>query len=312
MGFAHRTFAVLCLTVILAALVACSSTSSQSASPNVSKALRDDSITVGSFDFAESHVLAEIYSKALEGGGYHVRRAFDLGPREFVAPALSRGLIEFVPEYAGTALHFSSLGLRSATSNVRATHDSLVRTLEKSHVTALAPAPAQDANTFVVTRATAAHDGLRTLSDVANVAHDLTFGGPPECPSRPQCLAGLEQVYGLKFKEFVRLDAGGPVTRQALKDGYVDVALLFTTDPSIKRDGLVELIDDRDLQPAENVIPLVRTEVVDHFGPGLVALVNAVSTRITTAVLSDLNAQVESGKSDAAVAATWLNEESLR
>ena len=83
----------------------------------------------------------------------------------------------------------------------------------------------------------------------------------------------------MKFKEFVRLDAGGPVTRQALKDGYVDVALLFTTDPAIERDGLVELVDDRGLQPAENVIPLVRTEVVERFGPELVKLIDAVSAR---------------------------------
>ena len=137
-------------------------------------------------------MLAEIYSQALERGGYHVRRAFDLGPREFVAPALARGLVEFVPEYAGTALQFSSLGTRSATGNVRATAESLDRALEKHHVTALAPAPAQDANAFVVTRRTAVREHLRRLSDLAAVAPQLTFGGPPECPSRPQCLAGLE------------------------------------------------------------------------------------------------------------------------
>jgi osmoprotectant transport system substrate-binding protein len=274
--------------------------------------LGDDAITVGSFDFAESEVLAEIYGQALEKGGFHVRRAFHLGPREFVAPALTRGLLELVPEYAGTALQFASLGRESSTADVRATRDDLVQTLAKDHVTALEPSPAQDANTFVVTRATAARYGLRTLSDVARVAPELIFGGPPECPSRPQCLAGLERVYKLKFKEFVRLDAGGPVTRQALKDGYVDVALLFTTDPSIDRGGLVELIDDRGLQPAENVIPLVRTEIVDRFGPEMVKLIDAVSARLTTAVLSDLNAEVASGKTEAAVAAGWLKVENLR
>jgi osmoprotectant transport system substrate-binding protein len=305
----RRASAVLGLTGLLVALVACSSTPSE---PTSSSALGDDAITIGSFDFAESAVLAEIYSQALEGGGYHVRRAFDLGPRELVAPALARGLVELVPEYAGTALHFSSLGGSLATADVRATHDTLSRVLETRHVTALAPAPAQDANTFVVTRQTADRKRIRTLSDLAGIAHELTFGGPPECPSRAQCLAGLERVYGLKFKEFVRLDAGGPVTRQALKDGYVDIALLFTTDPSIKRDRLVELVDDRHLQPAENVIPLVRTEVVDRFGPGLVKLIDSVSARLTTAVLSDLNAQIASGKTETAVANGWLKAEGLR
>ena len=272
----------------------------------------DNAITVGSFDFAESEVLAEIYGQALERGGFHVRRAFDLGPREFVAPALTRGLLELVPEYAGTALQFASLGRQSSTGSVRATRASLVQTLGNSHVTALEPAPAQDANAFVVTRETAARYGLRTLSDVAKIAPELTFGGPPECPTRPLCLAGLERVYGLKFKEFVRLDAGGPVTRQALKNGYVDVALLFTTDPSIQREGLVELVDDRGLQPAENVIPLVRTEAVEQFGPEMVKLIDAVSARLTTAVLGDLNAQVANGKTEAAVAAGWLKVEDLR
>lgn len=304
----HRACALTCLTGILVALVGCSSTSSNTTS---SSALSDNAITVGSFDFAESEVLAEIYGQALESGGFRVRRAFDLGPREFVAPALMRGLLELVPEYAGTALQFASLGRESPTADVRATRAGLVETLEKRHVTALEPAPAQDSNAFVVTRETAARYRLRTLSDVAKVASELTFGGPPECPSRPLCIAGLERVYGLKFKEFVRLDAGGPVTRQALKDRYVDVALLFTTDPAIEHDDLVELVDDRDLQPAENVIPLVRTEAVEQFGSEMVKLVDAVSARLTTAGLSELNAQIASGKTEAAVAADWLKAENL-
>jgi osmoprotectant transport system substrate-binding protein len=305
----HRASAVFWLCGVLVALAACSSTPGRRASPS---ALGDNAITVGSFNFAESEVLAEIYSQALEQGGFHVRRAFDIGPRELVAPALARGLLEVVPEYAGTALTFSSLDASEPTRDIGLTHDVLVRVLAKSHVTALAPAPAQDANTFVVTRATAARAGLRTISDVAKVASRLAFGGPPECPSRPQCLAGLRRVYGLKFKEFVRLDAGGPVTRQALKDGYVDIALLFTTDPSIERDGLVELVDDRNLQPAENIVPLMRTEVVERFGPDPAKLLDAVSAHLTTQVVTALNAQVENGKTAAAVAAGWLKVESLR
>jgi osmoprotectant transport system substrate-binding protein len=299
---------VLCLTAVFVALVGCSSTT---APPKSSSALSDNAITVGSFNFDESEVLAEIYSQALEGGGVRVERAFGLGPRELVAPALSRGLIEFVPEYAGTALLFASLGQQIATIDAQQTRDSLVQTLAKSHVTALEPAPAQSANTFVVTAETANRERLQTLSDVARVAPKLTFGGPPECPSRPQCLEGLERVYRLNFKAFVRLDTGGPVTRRALQDGYVDIALMFTTDPAILRDGLVELSDDRRLQPSENVIPLLRTETVARFGPEMVNLIDSVSARLTTAAVTDLNAQVASGMSDAAVATGWLEAEGL-
>jgi osmoprotectant transport system substrate-binding protein len=304
----RRSCAGFCIVGILIALAGCDSPSRTAAV----SALRDNAVTVGAFDFSESEVIAEIYSQALEGGGYRVNRAFNLGPRELVWPALARGLIELVPEYAGTALDFESLGMQSSTADVRRTHARLDATLAASHVAALRPAPAQDANTFVVTRATAARDNLRTLSDLAPVASHMALGGPPECPSRPNCQLGLERVYGLHFKQFVRLDTGGPVTRKALQEGYVDVALLFTTDPAIEREGLVELVDDRDLQPSENVVPLLRREVVDHFGSKVVALVDAASARLTTAALTDLNAQVERGRSPAEVASEWLQKEGLR
>lgn len=289
-------------------LVACSTTTTSRVTRS---ALGDDAITVGSFDFAESSLLAEIYSQALERDGYRVRRSFGLGPREFVAPALARGLVELVPEYAGTALSFRSLGKASGIANEQSTHDRLVRTLKGTAVAALAAAPAQDANTFVVTRETAAREGLRTLSDLARVAPHLTFGGPPECPSRAECLAGIRQVYRAEFEEFVELDAGGPITRQALDQGYVDVALMFTTDPSIARDDLVELVDDRRLQPAENVVPLIRTELRERFGVNLVRSLDHVSARLTTDVLSRLNAEVAAGESVAGVAARWLGRDQV-
>jgi osmoprotectant transport system substrate-binding protein len=161
----------------------------------------------------------------------------------------------------------------------------------------------------VVTRQTADRLGLHRISDLATVASGLTFGGPPECPNRRFCLLGLERVYGLRFKEFVPLDAGGPLTRQALEHGNVDVGLLFTTDPAIVSDGLVTLDDDRHLQPAENVTPLVNREVVDRWGSHLVELVDRVSHDLTAQDLLDLNAQVERGEASvAAAAATWLKD----
>ncbi len=282
-------------------------------------------ITVGSFDFQESELLAHLYGQALESRGYPVRLELGIGPRELVQPALAGGLVDLVPDYAGTALDFLSLGATAPSPGIERTRRDLTRTLRRTDVMASTPAPAEDANAVVVTRRTAARYDLQDISDLAAVAPELTFGGPPECPTRPLCLAGLEQAYGLAFDEFLALDAGGPLTRQALDDGYVDVALLFTTDPALgdgdlsgdpgeggDGDGLVVLRDDRHLQPAENVTPLVRTEVVDRHGDGLVRTLDAVSRRLTTGELRDMNAQVvEDRRPPSAVAADWLSAQGL-
>jgi osmoprotectant transport system substrate-binding protein len=232
-------------------------------------ALDDDAVTIGSFDFAESALLSELYAQALEAQGYEVERAGEVGPREIVAPALVRGLLELVPEYAGTALTFLSLGDTSPTADTVSTHEALARSAAERGLVALAPSPAQDANAFVVTRATAERLGVERLSDLAPLAGELTFGGPPECASRPLCLEGLREVYGIEFGTVLALDPGGPRTREAMHDGAIDVALMFTTAATIDADDLVELADDRGLQPAENVTPLVRRDVIDRWGQEL-------------------------------------------
>jgi osmoprotectant transport system substrate-binding protein len=271
--------------------------------------LNDDVITVGSFDFAESVVVAEVYSQGLEAAGYKVRREFNLGPREFVGPALSAGLVEFVPEYAGTAAEFYSLNRAVPTDDVASTHAELRRAIDAHRIVALASAPAQDANTFVVSKSTAARLHLEKLSDLQAVAGQLTFGGPAECPTRPLCLMGLTDTYGVKFRDVLTLDAGGPLTREALREGVVDVALMFTTDPTIVDEGLVELTDDRGLQPAESITPLVRTEIIDRWGTDIVAVIDAVSAKLTTAAVRDLNAAVRAVDVDVAtVASAWWSE----
>jgi osmoprotectant transport system substrate-binding protein len=267
----------------------------------------DNSVTIASFDFAESELLAEIYAQVLEGAGYSVERKLRLGPRELVSPALSVGLVEFVPEYLGTALQFLDLDAGVPDSDVQRARDQLVRTLEGSDITVLASAPAQDSNTFVVRSEVARSLRLRTLSDLAPVAPGLTFGGPPECPTRPFCLAGLRRRYGAEFSAFITLDAGGPLTRQALTNGQIDVGLMFTTDPNTNDPSLVVLQDDRSLQPAENVTPLVRTDLIRRFGQGFADIVDGISQQLTTTGLRDLNAQVAGGKPAPAVAAAWLS-----
>jgi osmoprotectant transport system substrate-binding protein len=273
--------------------------------------LEDDAVTVASFDFPESTLLAQLYGQALEASGVEVRYELEIGPRELVQPALARGLVELVPEYAGTGLRFTSMGTAVPSDDVRATTTALDRALRERQAVALAPAPAQNANAVVVPRGLAERYELDEISDLADLAPDLRFGGPPGCPDRPYCLAGLEDTYDLRFEEFLPLDVGGPLTHQALAGGHVDVALLFTTDPLLVGGDIVELADDRNLQPAENVTPVVRREVVDRFGDRLVAAVDAVSARLTTGELQVLNGRVAEGDPPAEVAADWLDAEGL-
>jgi osmoprotectant transport system substrate-binding protein len=269
-------------------------------------------ITVGSFDFPESVLLAEIYGQALAANNFPVRILLNLGPREVVDPALMYGLIQLVPEYAGSALEFVSLGRLSATSNAEAANRALAGSVAGRGVVAARPAPAQDANAIVVTAATAAHYHLRSIADLARAAPHLVFGGPPECPGRAYCLPGLKRAYGLRFKAFTPLDAGGPLTLQALEAGYIGAALLFTTDPGIPARHLVVLADDRGLQPAENITPLVRRDIIARYGPNLLAVLNRVSALLDTGTLRALDARIElRGQDPRLVAASWLRAHGL-
>jgi osmoprotectant transport system substrate-binding protein len=269
-------------------------------------------ITVGSFDFPESVLLGYIYADALAAKGFPVRVLSDLGTRELVDPALMSGLIQLVPEYSGSALDFMSLGRRPATSDSGATYRSLARLAESRSLVAAQPAPAQDANAIVVTAATAARYHLRSIADLARHALGLVFGGPPECRERADCLLGLKRVYGLRFKAITATDTGGPLTLQALVAGQIGVGLLFTTDPGILARHLVILADSRALQPAENITPLVRRTSVDRYGPRLLAVLDAVSARLTTDTLRSLDARVElSGLNPRRVADSWLRSQAL-
>jgi glycine betaine/choline ABC-type transport system substrate-binding protein len=134
----------------------------------------------------------------------------------------------------------------------------------------------------------------------------LKLGGPPECPERPFCLLGLQETYGLEFAEFVPLDAGGPLTVQALTGGQVDVGLLFTSDPAIATNGFVLLEDDKQLQLADNIVPVVRQEVLDA-NPAVADLLNTVTERLTQEELTNLNKAVTVDARPAAdVATEWI------
>ena len=261
-------------------------------------------IVVATFNFGESLILGEIYAQVLEDGGYPVERNLGLGSREVVKPALESGEIGLVPEYTGSLGNF--LGV-TPTADEQSTWQEVKDAFEENGVTLLAYAPAQDKNGFVVTGETAASLGLAKVSDLAPVAADLVFGGPPECPERLNCLPGLESVYGLTFAEFKPLDVGGPLTVAALEGGDIDVGVLFTTDGVIAAKGLVLLEDDQGLNPAENIVPAVRMDIVDAYGDDLVDLLNEVSAAITTPGLTEMNRRAGIDQDDPAdIAAEWL------
>ncbi len=266
-------------------------------------------ITVASFGFNESVIVAEMYAQALEANGYEVVRKLNLGNREVVKPALESGEIDLVPEYIGTLAGF--LGAEES-ADAEATWNAAKAAFEPSGVTLLQYSPAQDSNAYVVTAETASSLGLSKVSDLEPVASELIFGGPPECPERPLCLMGLIDVYGLNFAEFKPLDAAGAITIAALEGGEIDVALLFSTQGIIAQKGWVALEDDKGLNPAENLVPAIRTDVLDAYGDDLKDLLESVAVALTTADLTELNKRADLDQEDpAALAKEWLLDNGL-
>lgn len=296
-----------------AALVSCGSGSTDEPAGR-----RDpEAVTVGSFTFTESRTLAEIYAQLLAARGFRVERALDLASREVAEPALEQGAIDLLPEYLGTALAFveGASGPLSGTEGARLggddTYERLRRTFAARGVTVLSPAAAENKNGFVVTQATAQRLGLRTISDLRPVAGQLTIGGPPECPSRRFCLQGLRDTYGLEFRRFQPLDVSGPATVAALEGGEIDVAMLFTSDGNIGRADFVLLEDDRRLQPPENVVPVVRTDVIQRH-PTLAGIVDQATAQLKADDLVALNRRVDLDRlSPADAAAEWLRAHGL-
>ena len=259
-------------------------------------------VTIGAFNFSESAILSHIYAGALRNDGYTANVRANLGSREIVAPALERGEIDLYIGYAATELEFYNSGAGEATADARETTEKLRSRIQPKGLTALQPSSAVDQNAFAVTQATADRLRVRRLSDLAAAAGELTLGGPPECPVRPFCAKGLEDTYGIRFKEFRALDAGGPLTKNALRNGDIDVALLFSSDAR----GFVVLEDDKGLQNADNVVPVIRTAKVDE---GARSVLDRVSAALTTEELSDLNDRANTDKEDPEVLALdWLRE----
>ena len=262
-------------------------------------------IRFASYDFRENQILAEIYAQAVRRAGLPVSVQHAVGTREVVSPALQQGVVDVVVDYLGTALDFAQPSAPTLSREPAEMHEALSRTLGDSGVLALDPAQAADQNGFAVTKAFADDSGVTRLSDLIPLAPQLTFGGPPECPDRPFCLQGLARVYGLEFAEVVSMPSRA-ATVEALVSGLIDIGLLETTDARLSTAPVTLLVDDRMLQPPENVVPLVRRAAIDRWGEELRTALNGVSARLTTADLVALNRSVElEGLTPEEAAARW-------
>jgi osmoprotectant transport system substrate-binding protein len=292
-----RPASLVVAVLLLALLLSCARGEPEEATP--------ETVRFASYDFTENQTLTEVYAEAARRAGVPVSVQHGVGPREVVSPALQQGVVDVVVDYLGTALAFARPTETRQSRDPVEMHDDLARTLGQRDVLVLAPAKAEDQNGFAVTTRFAAEQGLARLSDLADLAPSLTFGGPPECPNRPFCLQGLEDTYGLDFGTVLTMPSRG-ATVEALLSGQIDVGLLETTDARLAVAPVQLLIDDRDLQPPENVVPLVRAAAVERWGEELRTALDEVSARLTTNDLVNLNRLVEiEGWTPAEAAAYW-------
>jgi osmoprotectant transport system substrate-binding protein len=266
------------------------------------------SVTVGSTNFSEQLILAQMYAAVLEKAGVEVTVRPNLGAREVVFPALEKGDIDLLPEYNGSVLSFLNPDATQTTADE--VNTALTPLLDGKGLVALEQSPAEDKDGLAVTQETADKYGLAKVSDLKGKASQLVIGGPPELETRPAGIPGLKKVYGIEdFKEFKALDAGGPLTVSALKKGDIDIGRVFTTQGVIDEEGWVLLEEDKPLQPAQNVVPIGRK---DAMSDQVTQALNALSAKITTEELTKLNKLVDVDKQDPEKAANdWLTQQGL-
>src|SRR6266550_1525157 len=218
------------VAAVMLVTAACGNNDGSSSSP--SSGAPKGKVTVGSANFGESEIIANMYSQALKKAGYDVAEKFNIGSREVYIKAIENGEIDVVPEYIGTLTEFYNAQINGpdapntkplATSDKDKTYQAVQGLVARKNLTVLPPSEAKDENAFAVTKDFADKNGLAKLSDLAKLNGQLTLGAGPECDKRRFCLIGLQQVYGLRFKEVKKLDSGGPKTVAALAGGSIQV-----------------------------------------------------------------------------------------
>jgi len=306
MNRARRTVHIRGLA-LLAALIVLLATACGSSNPLGGGAVSGDlkSIKVGSADFPESKIIAEIYAQALEANGFDVNRQFGIGSRETYVPAVKDHSIDLIPEYTGNLLQYFD-------KNTTATDpDAVVLALYNAlpgDLSILTPSPANDQDTVAVTSETAAKWNLKTIGDLAAHSPEVKFGGPSEFLNRKEGLPGLKANYGLDVApaNFIAIsDGGGPATVRALVEGSVTAADIFSTSPAIPQNKLVVLEDPKNNFLAANVVPLVASQKLSD---QLKTVLNAVSAKLTTEALIEMNTETSgnSGIDPDEAAAKWV------
>jgi osmoprotectant transport system substrate-binding protein len=261
-------------------------------------------ITVTSFDFPESTILAEVYGQAMESAGYPVDRQLNIGPRELLYPELEEGSVDLLPEYLGSAIvvGFGGEPPEDVDSGVAALREQF----EGIGVTVLESTPAENTNVFVVRSDFADENGLSSVGDLSG-AGDITLAGPPECEGRDTCFVGLQEVYGLDNIGFSSIGEAS-ARLVSLTEGEVEVILLFSTDAVLADDQLTALEDTEGMIPPENIVPVLRTEVVDFYGDDLVNLLESIGDQLTTEVLIQFNDRANEGVAPDQIASDFLDE----
>ncbi|MFF4115969.1 ABC transporter substrate-binding protein [Streptomyces sp. NPDC001714] len=305
----YRGVAAVALAATTALLAGCSSSDDSKSDPLSDSKASGDTVVVGSNNFSESTLIADIYGEALKAKGVKVTYKPNIGSRETTYGLLKNGSISVLPEYNGALLAY--LDPKAAPKTIEATTSAIEAKLD-SKLTLLDPAAAQDKDTVTVNAATAAKYNLTeksSIADLKTIAKDLVIGASPEFQTRQQGLVGLKSVYGLEFKSFKALDAGGALTEAALKKNAVQAADIFSTDPTITKEKFVVLQDPENLFGFENVQPLVYKSALNQTATDAL---NAVSAKLDTATLLDLDTQVQSGNKDPLdVAQAWLKKVGL-
>jgi len=265
-------------------------------------------IKIGSDGFDEARVVAEIYAQALEAKGFTVDRAgIGLGARAVTAAALEKGDINLKPEYLGGGLaYYKGTPGQSSADNAKALQDKLAGIA--GGITVLDYTPAQDTNAFVVRKETADQLHLVKMSDTTAVQDQLKWALATDCPTNPVCAKALKDAYGIEQPNATLIAACSGPMAEALLNKTVDVAELCSTGPEIITNGWVILEDDKQTQPAENVAPIVRNDLLKAIdAQKFNATLNAVSAKIDTKTLAQLYYDVAVGHKDLKdVAAAWL------
>ena len=256
-----------------------------------------DAIVIGSQAYYSNEIIAEIYAQALEAEGFSVERQFQLGQRDVTVPALTEGEIDLFPEYSGNLLQFFDPEV--TVTEPEAIYSALVEVLPEN-LTALAMSPATDQDSYNVTAEFAKANNLSSIADLANVS-DLTIGGAPELAERPYGQKGLKDLYGVNGT----FEATGVTTVEALDEGLVDVANIYSADPMIQKLDLVTLADPKGLFLASNVVPIANSDIAAE----IAAIIDPISQAMTPEMLIAMNVQsVDEKMSAAAIATAWLTE----